>query len=156
MKQRKLLILSLAALLLLAPACGKKDEVLSDSEETNPAEEITSEEPTLAPIAGPCNNILHPLSLGNNWVYELDSIDENGNPTKIDYSWSVSESTDTGIVLGTLFYDSGTVVSANVDCSDGMIQNFPLTVSNIVLGDTEGSITYTFVSGKFLPSHRRT
>jgi hypothetical protein len=35
---------------------------------------------------------------------------------------------------------------------DGAVENFPLTISNIAIGDSEGAIEYTHVSGKYLPS----
>ena len=75
-----------------------------------------------------------------------------GNPTKDQYAWSVSAKGGNQVTLGTLFYESGTVLSADITCEDGAVQNFPLTVSNMVMGDMEGAITYEYVSGKYLPS----
>jgi len=71
----------------------------------------------------------------------------------LEYAWSVSEQSGDTVKLGTLFYDSGTVLSADVKCVDGAVENFPLTVSNIVFGDMEGEIEYEYVSGKYLPSY---
>jgi hypothetical protein len=154
MKKRTLLILIFAALLLIAPACANKDDAVEAppaavEEDAAPAVE---DAPAPALASGPCNNILFPLADGNQWVYEATSTGGGGSPTTSEYAWSVSAGSGDSVTLGTMFYDSGTVVSANVQCVDGAVENFPLTVSNIAIGDMEGAIEYTYVSGKYLPS----
>ncbi len=159
MKKRTLLIMIFAAVLVIAPACANGQETPSDDTMADvPAEESAMAEnangATNPVPEGPCSNILFPLADGNQWVYEVDSIDENGNPVTVEYAWSVAEQSGDTVKLGTLFYESGTVLSADVRCKDGAVENFPLTVSNIVVGDMEGEIEYEFVSGKYLPSYQ--
>jgi len=154
MTNRTFLAILFAAILLVAPACGQREnntEALPAAAEEDVVQ-MADEVSAPATTSGPCDNILFPLSDGNQWVYQVDTIDENGNPDTSEYAWSVSESTTDSVKLGTLFYDSGTVLSADVKCMDGAVENFPLTVSNIVIGDMEGAIEYTHVSGKYLPS----
>ena len=153
MQRKTFLVLLFAGLLLIAPACGNQDAeeapaaVVEDAAPAAPAEEAA-----LAAPSGPCANVLFPLSDGNEWVYEVDSYDESGNPTTTEYAWSVSGTSGDTVTLGTLFYDSGTVVNADVKCVDGAVENFPLTVSNIVIGDLAGAIEINHVSGKYMPS----
>ena len=151
MQKRTMLILTFAALLLIAPACGKKEAEVPEGVD-EPAPPMGEGAPALPAAAGPCDNILFPLSDGNQWVYAATSTGGNGDQTTSDYSWSVSEGDADSVTLATLFYDSGTVVSANVQCVNGAVENFPLTVSNIVSGEMEGEIEYTHVSGKYMPS----
>lgn len=154
MQRKTFLVLLFAALLLIAPACGNQDaqEAPAAAVEEDAAPAAPAEEAAPAAPSGPCANALFPLSDGNEWVYEVDSFDENGNPTTTEYAWSVSGISGDTVTLGTLFYDSGTVISADVKCVDGAVENFPLTVSNIVIGDMAGAIEYSYVSGKYLPS----
>jgi len=159
MNIKTFLTIPFLALLLITPACGKKDNeplaTVDESLSTNVEEETEIQEEILQETAsGPCNNILFPLTDGNEWVYEVKTVDENGSSSTVEYAWSVSEQQPNSVTLGTLFYDSGTVVSADIECVDGAVENFPLTVSNIVIGDMEGAITYTYVSGKYLPSQK--
>ena len=161
MKKRTLLVFSFVILLLIAPACGNKEEEMpAATEEQDPAQieaakdSEPEEELSQQNDSGPCNNILFPLNDGNNWVYEVESSDGSGEPIFSEYAWSVSGQTEDSVKLGTLFYDSGTVLSADVQCLDGAVENFPLTTSNIVVGDMEGAIDYEYVSGKYLPSFK--
>lgn len=154
MQKRTILILIFAAILLIAPACGRQDDAAEAPaavvEEDTAAQ--VEDAPAPAVADGPCNNVLFPLADGNQWVYEATSPGGDGNPTTSEYAWSVSAGSGDSVTLGTLFYDSGTVVSANVQCVDGAVENFPMTVSNLVIGDLEGAIEYSYVSGKYLPS----
>jgi len=156
MKKRTILILTFAALLIVAPACGGNADTAPAAVEDIPAEEEPAEEKASeqqqSSNSGPCANFLFPLAEGNTWVYEADSIDENGNPTVIEYTWTVSGAQGNTVTLDTSFPESGTNISADITCSDGAIQNFPLTVSNISFGDVQGAIQYTYVSGQYLPS----
>ena len=154
MQKRTYLILLFAALLLVAPACGQKEDMVEAPPAIlqDEAAQVVEEAPPPEAAIGPCNNVLFPLSDGNQWVYSADSYDDAGNTTTSEYAWSVSEPTADGVTLTTSFNDSETAVSANIQCVDGAVENFPLTVSDIAIGDMEGAIEYTHVSGKYLPS----
>lgn len=151
MQKRTILTLMFAAILLIAPACKTEDDA-PPTDIDEPAVLLEEAAPVLSAGSGPCNNVLFPMVVGNQWVYEATSLSGNGDATTSDYAWSISEGSADSVTLGTLFYDSGTVVSANVQCVDGAVENFPLTISNIAIGDSEGAIEYTHVSGKYLPS----
>lgn len=128
-------------------ACSKSESAEAVDEEI-PAEETA---PIAEPAANACDNPFYPLSLNNQWIYRL-AIDQVDTDEKADLALTVSERTDSSVVLAALDYDTGIVTQSTVQCNDGEIVNFPVTELNMILGLLSGELNLEYRSGRFMPA----
>jgi len=128
-------------------ACSKSEFAEAANEEI-PAEETA---PITEAAANACDNPFYPLSLNNQWIYRL-AIDQVDTDEKADLALTVSESTDSLVVLAALDYDTGIVTQSTVQCNDGEIVNFPVTELNMILGLLSGELNLEYQSGRFMPA----
>jgi hypothetical protein len=105
--------------------------------------------PTLVPN-GPCDNPLVPLVIGNHWTYRATT--ESGE--KI-YTLRAVERKDIGnIVTVVEFGDGEQSVQEPVVCLDGVIENFPLFVMDMLFGDKLNQLFNTYHdTGIYAPAH---
>ena len=158
MRKKHLITIGILFLVLLISACKAKDstkrteegQIIESIEETPVVEEFVEPEPSI--IENPCNNVLFPLEMGNQWMYEIQTMGEDGQPNKSDFAWTVASVINSHAELGTLFYDSGLVLKSTVECADEVILNFPLTEINLVFGEVVGKMDYEYISGVYMPS----
>lgn len=158
MKNKLLTIFTAFLILSLMAGCSGKD-----APEQTEADSASIDAP-VAEVAdvmedGPCDNVFYPLRKDNQWIYKLDAYMDNFEGQEIESSSSdlaltVSEVSDSSVVIAALDYDTGIVTQSTVQCEDQAIVNFPLTELNMVFGDLSGNLDVQYVSGKFMPSKK--
>ncbi len=99
--------------------------------------------------SGPCANVLYPLVVGNQWIYELTSEGET-----YQISLTVSQVEGNEATLNTLNIGTGIMTETIVTCDDGAILNFPILMLDFLLGEVDGSLEIEHIDGVFAPSYQ--
>jgi hypothetical protein len=99
---------------------------------------------------GPCDNPLVPLVIGNRWMYRVTT----GDGEKI-YHLKALERRDSGNVLMLVaFWDDEKAVQERVVCLDGVIEDFPLFVMDMLFADKLEKFMNTYHdTGIYAPAH---
>ena len=156
MNKKYFIVATILLIALLLIGCSKNEDQQPE-QDLNDKDTSTEDSPALEPSGSACDNIFYPLTLDNQWVYNLDMYQENPEnqsteSSSSDMAFTVLESGDTSAVLGALDYDTGVVTQTTVQCQDQAIVNFPVTELNMVFGDFAGDIQVDYISGIFMPS----
>ena len=109
--------------------------------------------PTMTPTPfpnGPCDNPLVPLVIGNHWTYRVTT--DNGE--KI-YNLKAVERRDSGNILMLVeFGDEEKSVQERVVCLNGVIEDFPLFVMDMLFADKLNNFMNTYHdNGIYAPAH---
>lgn len=121
--------------------------------QTSTAAPIPSPTPTAAPTPppdGPCDNPLVPLVAGNQWKYRVTT-----NSGEMEYTLKVLERVDSGNILMLVeFADQTKSVQERVVCLNGVIEDFPLFVMDMLFADGLNKFMNTYHDrGIYAPSH---
>ena len=100
---------------------------------------------------GPCDNPLVPLAIGNQWTYRATT--DSGEKT---YTLQALERKDIGnIVTVVEFGDGEQSVQEQVVCLDGVIEDFPLFVMDMLLSDYLNKLFNTYHdTGIYAPAYQ--
>ena len=150
--KNKIIVLNFILLVGLFAACGGKAKL-----PINEKDILTSEDSTIVNEASidnysPCDNIFYPMALDNQWIYQLQFEDEDGNTNISELGLTVAEVNGSSALLAAMDNDTGIVTKSNVECGDKNILNFPMTELNLVFGEAAGEINFIYSSGEFMPS----
>lgn len=123
---------------------------------TPTATPVPTSTPTFTPSPvpnGPCDNPLVPLGIGNEWEYSATT-----TGGKTPYVLKALERRDTTRVIITVVelsnLKSGEVVQENVVCRDGVIENFPLYVADMLFGEYLKKFFNTYhAKGDYAPAY---
>lgn len=113
----------------------------------------TTPSPTLTPTPvpnGPCDNPLVPLVIGNHWTYRATT--DSGEKT---YNLRAVERQDIGNIITVVeFGDGEQSVQERVVCLNGVIEDFPLFVMDMLFADRLEKFMNTYHDrGIYAPAH---
>lgn len=147
-------------LILIVTACAPAAPPATPTA-TNTATSVPTVTPSMTPSStmtmtptpvpnSPCDNPLVPLVIGNHWMYRVRT--EGGG--KI-YHIKVLERQDIGnIVTLVAFWDDEKSVQERVVCLDGVIEDFPLFVMDMLFADRLEKFMNTYHDrGTYAPAH---
>jgi len=102
------------------------------------------------PPNGPCDNPLVPLVIGNQWKYRVTT--DSGER---EYSLKVLERVDSGnILMRVEFADQEKSVQERVVCLNGVIEDFPLFVMDMLFAERLNKFMNTYHDrGIYAPDH---
>ena len=131
----------------------KTNAQTTDTNTNNGAENSSNYENAMVPPppeeAGACSNPLFPLVPGYQWVYQVTS---EGETSKIGLT--VSKVEGNKATVNALYYDTGITTETTIECDDGNIINFPVSLLGFLFGDVDGKIEIEHVDGIFLPDYQ--
>lgn len=107
--------------------------------------------PSPTPVPnGPCDNPLVPLAVGNHWTYRVTT--DNGEKL---YNLRAVERQDSGNILMLVeFGDQDKSVRERVVCLNGVIEDFPLFVIDMLFADLLNKFINTYHdTGIYAPAH---
>lgn len=109
-----------------------------------------SESDSIAPPAeqGGCTNVLYPMVLNQQWIYQITS---EGETSK--FGMTVSDVRENGATVDMLAYETGVTTSAEIECENGEILNFPNMMLGFLFGDVDGDIELEHIDGVYAPSY---
>lgn len=142
-------ILVLASVILISSCINPNTQPAEDDADINNSD---SEEDQSIIQDNPCNNILYPLALDNQWTYQTQIEQENEQIRSHELGLTILEVHDSTAELAVLDQTTGFVTRSTAECESGSILNFPITEMNMVFGEVSGDLILQYKSGVFMPS----
>ena len=120
-----------------------------DDTKENSFEDDEDTEPVVPPaMDGACANVLYPMNMDNQWIYQITSAGETSK-----FGMTVSEVSEDGATVDMLAYETGITTSADLECDSGEILNFPSMMLGFLFGEVDGDIELEHIDGVYAPSY---